>query len=57
LEIQDVWKSAKEELLPSTDRITVDHAELTEFVDIMMHDANIEESKLETSVLALSLFL
>ena len=47
-EIQDVWKSAKEELPPSTDHIAVDRCRADRNIgDIMMHDVNIKEKTKE----------
>jgi len=56
-EIQDVWESAKEKFPYSTDHIMVDRRRAESNIsDIVVHDVNIEETKLETSVLALSFF-
>jgi len=55
-EIQDVWKNAKEAFSFNGsyhDRLTPSQPNI---VDIVMHDVNIKETKLETLILALSLF-
>ena len=56
-EIQDVWKSAKEKLL-LIQQIAFGQSTLSrpDIIDIVMHDVNIEETKLETLILALLIF-
>ena len=55
-EIQDIWESAKEELPHSTDHIKLSLQSQSNIGNIVMHDVNIEETKLKTSGLTLSLY-